>query len=460
MPRAIWAAAFALLGLAYYLCFGPAPTPSEAANAPWFAPRGLLVRSVMLAGLRELAREETGALRLVPVLLFSVPPLALLYAGFRLTRSPLARAYGTALALASSALVYYGYLADGVWRFFEWRWPLVTLCTTFVVAAVLFAPSLLRAALAQPPLRRVALLSVPFLVAAFLLTEITGTNPDLFANVSPWPLLTLFGVLLLGRLLGLVHLAAGIGEWLSQRFGAGAGALVSALSAVVVCVAAAPLVVSDAFASGAPLVALAAVLTAPYALIARRRARDPGAAALDGRTRGLAGALALAAIALANTAAESYQRQARDVTSAGVISALESYRSAHGGYPDALEDLVPEQLPEVPRPRMGVLANADEVYTYSNFGDSYALEFSSVLWVQCAYSPPYAGEYSGDDDEASWRDEAAAEEQEAEVDASADDGSAAPDVAAGSADAADAPAETETGLAASWTCDSQPPRLW
>jgi hypothetical protein len=458
MSRAVWVVGFALLALVYYLCFGPAPTPSEAATAAWYAPRGLLVRSAMLAGLRDLARDETGALRLVPVLLFSVPPLALLAAGFRLTRSALERACGMALALSSIAFVYYGYLADGVWRFFEWRWPAVTLCTALVVAVLLYAPSLLRSALAAPPLRRAALLALPFALATLLFTEITGTNPDLTANLSPWPLVTLFGLLLVGRLLGLVHLAAGIGEWLSSRFGGALGVLASALVAVAAAVAAAPLVVSDAFASGAGLVVIGAVLASVYALVARRRARDPAAAAGDGRLRVFAGAVALAAIALANTTAESYQREARDVTSAAVISALESYRGEHGSYPDALEDLVPQYLPEVPHPRMGLLPNSDEVYTYSNFGDSFALEFSSVLWVQCAYSPPYAGEYAGDEGEEGWQDESSGGPLEEEE--GADPGSAAPDVAAGAEAAGDAPAQVSESLAASWTCDSQPPRLW
>ncbi len=453
MARVLWAAGFTLLALAYYLCFGPAPTPPEAASAAWYAPRGLLVRSAMLAGLRELARDETGALRLVPVLLFSVPPLALLLAGRKLAKGALAQAVGTGLALTSIALVYYGYLADGVWRFFEWRWPAVTLCTSLVIASLLYAPSLLRAALGRPPLQRVALLAAPFALAALLFTEITGTNPDLTANLSPWPLLTLVGFLLVGRLLGLVHLAAGAGEWLSSRFGGAIGTAASALAAALVAVVAAPLALANAFSSGAGLLVISAALAAVYALVARRRARDPVAAAADGRTRGFAGALALAAIALANATAESYQREARDVTSAQVISALESYKGDHGGYPDALEDLVPQYLPAgVPKPRMGLLENPDEVYTYSNFGDSFALEFSSVLWVQCAYSPPYAGEYAGDEGEEPWRDEEGGES--AEEDTGAGEADAAPDVAAGGA-----PAESQA-LAASWTCDSQPPRLW
>jgi hypothetical protein len=442
MALAIWAGALAITTIAYYFFFGPAPTPSEALDVSWYTPRGWVVRSVMLAGLRQMAQDESGAARLVPVLLFSVPPLALVAIGFQLTRSAVLRAGATALALCAIAFVYYGYLADGVWRFFSWRWPAVTLCMAAIVAATLFAPSLLREILARGRVARAGALFAAFAATYLMVTEITGTNPLLQANLSPWPLLTLFGFLLIGVVLGAVHFGAGLAEWASARRRGLLGLLLAAGLAAVVAAGATWLL---AGASNAGLPTLAGLLALPYALLARARDGE-GAAAARGSVRALAGFLVIAMIGLSNWRANEYQEAARDETSARVIAALDAFRARHGNYPDDLAELVPAFLPAVPRPRMGLISDDDEVFTYSNFGDSYALEFSSVLWVQCAYSPPYADDAAGSD------------APEADEDT-------APDVAAGEEavpiGAAGAYAEDEGGeLAGSWSCDQSPPKLW
>ncbi len=449
MALAIWAGAFAVLAVAYYFFFGPAPTPSEALDVTWYTPRGWVVRSVMLVGLRQMAQDEAGAVRLVPVLLFSVPPAALLAIGFRITRSPLTRAAGTALALLAIAFVYYGYLADGVWRFFSWRWPAVTLCMAAVVAAAMFAPSLLRAALALPLAARAAALAAAFGATYLMQTEITGTNPSLQANLSPWPLLTLFGLLLLARVLGAVHLSVGLGEWIAGSRTGALPALVAAGIAAALAVAAAWLVGGG---SGAALPLIAALLAIPYALVLRARTRE-GSAAARGSLRALAGLLLIAMVGLSNWRANAYQQTARNETSAAVIAGLEAFHARQGVYPDDLTELVPDLLPAVPRPKMGLVPDADEVFTYSNFGDSYALEFSSVLWVQCAYSPPYTAESADEDDAAS--DDGG--ESPPDV-AAADEASAADEERLG---AAGAYATDDAGeLAGSWSCDSNPPKLW
>jgi hypothetical protein len=90
--------------------------------------------------------------------------------------------------------------------------------------------------------------------------------------------------------------------------------------------------------------------------------------------------------------------------------------------PDAiafLAALVPKQLPAIEQPRIGWLDWDEEVFTYTDLGDSFLLEFAGPLWVQCAYSPPY----------------------EEEV------------------DEAEPGAEPER-LEAAWSCQRKPPRLW
>jgi hypothetical protein len=139
--------------------------------------------------------------------------------------------------------------------------------------------------------------------------------------------------------------------------------------------------------------------------------------------------LVAATIFLSNLSATRAQELARDVTAARVLDAIQSYRADKGSYPDDLAELVPGYLDQIPRARMGLVPHRNEEFTYSNFGDSFALEFASVLWVQCAYSPPY---YETEDDEL---------EDEEEI---------IPDVAAGE----------DLGLAEAWSCESAPPKLW
>ena len=63
---------------------------------------------------------------------------------------------------------------------------------------------------------------------------------------------------------------------------------------------------------------------------------------------------------------------------------------------------------------------------YTNLGDSYLLEFSGVVWVQCAYSPAYR-------------------EETDEI---------------GESGAASQGSEEQEALAAAWSCERKPPQLW
>ena len=83
------------------------------------------------------------------------------------------------------------------------------------------------------------------------------------------------------------------------------------------------------------------------------------------------------------------QRRARDVTAVQVLEALEAYKKDNATYPESLDELVPKYLAEIPRPPIGLFRDDGDRFVYLNYGDSYALEFASVLWVQCQYSPPY-----------------------------------------------------------------------
>ena len=107
---------------------------------------------------------------------------------------------------------------------------------------------------------------------------------------------------------------------------------------------------------------------------------------------------------------------------------------------------------------IGLIRDEDDRFSYSNYGDSYALEFASVLWVQCQYSPPYEFASGGED------------EEEAEGQTSPYEGQKAPSKCEGPPDvSASAPSEEDLavkatlakhGLNGSWTCPKEPPKLW
>jgi hypothetical protein len=432
--RAAYLAAFGLLAVAYYVFLGPGPSLSDAAGQPWWAPTGGWLRAGALAGLRDLAKEA-GAVRFIPSLLFALPPIALAWLAFRLFQSAVLRTAAVCLALTCASFAVYGYLAEGIWRFFSWRWAAVWLSMAAITAVVAMAPSLLRSALRLHTGIRAALLLAGSLAVYLASIEITGTDPSLQANLSPWPVITMFGFLFVGYALGALHLAAGTGSALWTRYRGVGGALAGLALAMLLAVLIARLL----FGAVAPaqLIVLAGVAALYTSMLRPRSAARPGGAA-SGTLRVVAGLLVIAVIFLSNWRAENYQSQARDDLSPKLIAALDDFKAQHGAYPDDLEELVPDFLDGVPNPRVGLIAHDDEVFSYAGFGDSYALEFSSVLWVQCAYSPPYDESY-GDKDEPEVADPNAP--------------AGIPDVAAEAAGGGDS-------LAGSWSCDSTPPKLF
>ena len=126
-----------------------------------------------------------------------------------------------------------------------------------------------------------------------------------------------------------------------------------------------------------------------------------------------------------------------------LIFSLERHREETGVYPERIEDLLPRYLRSVPLPRAGWLPSQDETFLYTLLGDSFLLEFPGVVWVQCAYSPPYREALDEDeledDEEEPWERTAPGAEP------------APPAGLRG--------AEVEV-LGASWSCESKPPRLW
>jgi hypothetical protein len=423
--RGVFAAAFLALGVAYYYGLGPPPSPSELMDLPWWRPRGFLVRW---------ARSVEG----IPwgmVVVFAALPQALVLLGMRLFSRPVARALVFGFGLTLSLLTLSGFAFPIGWSFFSWRFPVVVLAGALFCSGALFLPSLLESTLRQARIPRALIVCGGVLSMYVLSTEITGWEPSLQANLSPWPILTLFGFLLVGYLIASLHVAAGLGAWLAARTPGRwvrlGGAGVAALAGSVLAAARGP-------EATAGFVAAMGLASAVYAMLAARGQGAARAARAPAPLRILAGALLGATIFLSNWAGVRNHQIARNQTAPPILDALEAYRALHSEYPDGLEDLVPDHLSEVPRPRMGWIAHDDEEFTYLNFGDSYTLEFPSILWIQCSYSPPFSESYFDDEYELDLEEA----EPEEPLDSGGDEG------------------ESDLELGGSWSCDTAPPRLW
>jgi hypothetical protein len=430
--RVLVVLAFLGLTVGYYYFLGAGPTPSERAeDVAWWRPRGWARQLDWepLAPLQQIGADVEQARHegrseprgLIPLALFALPPLLLGAAGFALFRSAEARVLVLAFTLLLCAFSYYGWLDPETWKDYSWRWPAVLLTTSLYLSAFALAPALLRTFRRRSAAARATAILAFVVSVYFLSIEISGTNPELDWNISPWPALTLFGFLLFGLAIGAVHVAAGLGVAAGQRLGGagrvGVAAGVAALLAV--------LLYWLPFARWSPgrmaaLVLAAAVLAA---WTASRAADGSAARFLIG-----GGLLVLGSIQVGRWQGEFFLARSRDEIAPRVVEAVERYHAERGSYPDELRQVVPEYLPEMPLPRVGWFDDPDENFNYINLGDSFLLEFPSVLWVQCAYSPAYREE----------------EEEEEE----------SPDVAAGGE------AEGEALLEAAWSCESKPPRLW
>jgi hypothetical protein len=434
LGRATYVVAFLAFAFVWYEFLGAPPTPSEKPETiAWWRPWGhaLRLESEWLAPFQAIAADVEQARHegrseprgLIPLVLFALPPAALTVFGFLLFRGAVARVLILGLGLTLCAFSYYGWLDPGTWQDFSWRWPAVLLSTSLFVALFALSPWLVRAG---RRFSRAAQLSfVTAFVAAiyFLSIEVTGTNPLLQWNLSPWPTLTLYGFLLVGLMLAVVHLAAGVGL-LARGGGGGARTALAALAAAALAAALHRIPFST---TGAVQLAAVALPAALLVALAARSAGTPRA--LDFAAAGL---LVLGAIELGRWQGEYFLAKSRDEIAPRVTEALERFRAENESYPSELAQIVPRYLPEIPLPRAGWFDSKDETFVYTYLGgDNFLLEFPGVLWVQCAYSPPYA-------------------------EAQADDGGyeeADPDVAGG-------PPGDGDDLEASWSCESKPPRLW
>jgi len=454
MARFALVAGLLLLAAVYYYFIGYGPTASEIYDdREWWQPRGWIHQIALFSSLSDMARSREPR-QWLPVLLFSLPALAGVWAGLRLFKGAVMRAVVMFLCATIMAMVYYGAIRDGVWRFFEWRFILVIASFLGAMVTMCYAPSLLRSLNRAPRLVTALVLGAVFAGVFVLNTEVTGTNTDMRFNISPWPVVTVFAMLILGLAVSALHLGAGAALWVRGTLAPGAASVVAGLAAALVIGGLGAFIPFAARASNVPglgLIVALGVASAVYAGTAFALTR-PADLRSSGASR-IAAALVIAVmVGVSNWAAVGYQKTARDETAKSVLVALEKYKKDTGGYPEKLSQLTPDYLDEVPEPQIGLIADVDDTFEYSKYSqEDYSLEFSSVQWVQCAYSPPYEFAAYDPDEEEEAEDEEELEDWERE-----DVAAAAP-----TEDQLEMQAQLkEAGLEGMWSCATEPPKLW
>jgi hypothetical protein len=432
-PLLGWVLVAAGVAYAFAVHHGIGPLPLSADPA-WYEPRGYFFHWSWLSA----ALETTGRL----VLVLSLPALALAAAAFATCRSALGRAIALSAAIAVPLFLFYGDFATRVWEFFRWRGSAVMATTALVVGLAASSPLLAASWLKLSwPVRLLAWAPFAFVVIAFL-RNATGTDPRLAFNISPWPVVAVFGIEVAGLFVTfwLIGVSIAVGALARARAGGGAalatgGVAVGLATPLLLLLVGSRLHLLPFVAGAAEFGVTGAVCALAVALSATLRTRD-GSEIL--RRRSLLAGVGAALVGLPLLAGEAWSyhdyRVTRDRLAREIIDAAQAYLEREEIYPDELEMLVEGGFLEaIPDPAIGFGFLYDGSFRYRSFGTSFILEFPATRWVECAYTPPYE-----DDDE--YRDEEQADLEAWE---------------------ARGPHETGNGsLGEAWSCPSRPPELW
>jgi hypothetical protein len=405
----------------------------------WWQPRGTFFTYESL--------DSLLAQPLLATVVFAIPALFLFLAVAVTTRSAIA----STLALAALGLVllccFYGLGGNrrGVWSFFGWRGSGVMALFSLAIAMALLAPFLTRRWLEHGWPARLGLYVPIAIVAMITIRDVTGTDPTLPFAISPWPVISMFGIEIGGAgiaaLLGMLGLGSAAAGFLARR----------RIVPGIVCAVLAVTIPAGVFVLhlglGTSLLALVIAAAVVQLLMARDDAHaGGGVAALLPAARPLTLGAALVALPIlgGQLLVEHDYDATRNLQAKKILDALDHYYARESVYPDTLTELVEaKDLDTVPNPQIGFGVFEEPSFTYQNFGTNYLLEFSAPRWVQCAYNPPYPDEAGG-----SFLGALAGGDAEQHV-------TTASDPAPG--DAGEDAGEPTPG---SWTCPQKPPELW
>lgn len=415
-------------------------SPGNGPIAHWWQPRGLFFTWE--------AFDVLLAQPALATLVFAIPALALVIAVAATTRSALA----ATLSLAAAGLVvlccFYGLGGQrrAVWTFFGWRGSGVMLLFSLAIAAAILAPFLARSWLRLGWPSRLALYAPIALGVMLAIRDVTGTDATLPFAISPWPVVSMFGIEIgdagIAALLAMLGLdLAAVGLLRQRRVAPG---LACALLSLAIPVG----IFGLGLGLGAGLLALVLASASVSLWLARDAEEDTGDAAFllpAARSATLGAALVALPILGGQLLVEWDYDVTRNTQAKQILAALDAYYARTSVYPDALVELVAaKDLDAIPEPQIGSGLFDAPRFSYQSFGTNFLLEFSAPRWVQCAYNPPYPEEDGDTSLGAIGGSEATGSPEEAPA-APGEAKAAAPDEGA------------EPG---SWSCPRKPPELW
>lgn len=397
-------------------------TPGSGAIRHWWQPRGLFFTWESFDSL--LAQPPLATLAL------AIPAFAFVVAVAVVSRSAIAATLSLAAALFAVLCCFYG-LGEGrraVWGFFGWRGSGVMALFSLALAAAALAPFLARRWLGLAWPARLIVYAPVAAAVTVAIRDVTGTDPALPFAISPWPVVSMFGLELgatgIAALFAMAGLDLAAVVLIRQRRLPGALACAALGLAIPVAIFGLGLGVG----TSALALVVAAAATALWA-IRDSEPQDDVASILHPAAHSVTLGAALVALPiLGGQLLVAYDYDVtRNARAQQILDALDRYHARESTYPDALDELVASKdLDLIPVPQIGFGVLEEPQFVYQNFGTNYLLEFSAPRWVQCAYNPPYP------EDE--------------------DSGSAAT--------GSDDPEETEDEGTGSWSCPQKPPELW
>lgn len=393
------------LNIAYaiYGYYGFAPPP-EGMPTDWWHGRTYILDYESMGGFVD--DPLTGAL------LFGIPAALLCVVTFATTRSATARVLSLGATFTALLFAAGGFAAASPWVLFSWRFTAVLAGIGFSVALAFTAPILVDRWLRYSLPVRIAIYLPIFFVVAAAVRGATGTSEKMQFMVSPWPILTTYGLQTLALLVSVVLFAAAVGlASLSSKpfgFASALGLLVAAAIPVGwVAFAGTQLPIDTGLIPGLIAIGIAGLCFVYPGKPGKEDARTLGLR----RTYhiGLGALLTFVPIFTGQALARGDYVSNRYVRAPIVIDALQRHIKTEESYPPSLASLVDAgYLDETPRPRIGFrilesLGLADEVkYRYNEYGSSFILEFDASLWTQCSYSGNY---YFDEEEEEELEDE-------------------------------------------------------
>ncbi len=383
-----WLLSATVMGYALFIHQGLGAAREGMAGRSWH-PSGFLREMEFL--------EPLGDHWLLGIVVFALLPALATLATWTIGRTALATALSASGLASVSIMAFYGLSpALRIWEFFHWRASLIFAATGVAIGFTLTAPLLAqRWSRLRPAWKMISYLPI-YLATTSMLRNSTGTDENLFLNLSPWPAIAVIGLeIIVHDLVALwVGLSLGVWIWVSTNDHHWLRTLGVIGSAALPILFFRPDPIREDFEmilglfSGILLLLLLVLLTHSNHPDSERKRR---AANLF-----LGACLAGLPLFAGHALVDGDYSNTRDIRAREIIDALDAFYEREESYPEDLAELIEGRyLDRIPLPRVGYSIYhewgwlPEPAFEYRNLGPNYLLEFSATGWVMCSYNPPW-----------------------------------------------------------------------